>query len=99
MVDALKLQNPIAKSGIISLAKNVPKAQGPAVQYELIADVEELTADHGEIQFVASINWGFPDFDDPKCQQKKTVVFKYEDLGQFRKQLALKLEEACELFL
>lgn len=99
MVDALKLQNPVAKKGIIELAKNVPKAQGPAVQYELIADVEELTADHGEIQFVSSINWGFPDFDDPKCQQKKTVVFKYEDLGQFRKQLALKLEEACELFL
>ncbi len=99
MVDALKIQNPIAKKGIIELAKNVPKAQGPRVQYELIADVEELTADHGEIQFVASINWGHPDFDDPNCQQKKTVVFKYEDLGEFRKHLALKLEEVCELFL
>jgi hypothetical protein len=99
MVDALKIQNPVAKKGIIELAKAVPKAMGPSVQYELLADVEELQADHGEIQFVAAINWGFPDFDDVSKQFKKTVVFRYEDLGQFRKELALKLEEVCEIFL
>ncbi len=99
MVEALKLQNPIPKKGIIELAKNVPKAQGPSVQYELLANIEELTAEHGKIQFVSSINWGYPDYDDPKRQFKKTVIFEYDDLGQFRKQLALKLEEACEVFL
>jgi hypothetical protein len=99
MVDALKLTNPVAKKGIMELAKAVPKAQGPAVQYELMCDVEELTTDHGEIRFVAMINWGFPDFENAEKQFKKTVIFKYDDLAQFRKELALKLEEVCEIFL
>ena len=99
MVQALKITNPVAKKGIMELAKSVPKAQGPAVQYELLANVEELTADHGEIHIVSVINWGWPDFDDKNKQFKKTVVFKYSDLAEFRKQLALKLEEACSIFL
>lgn len=99
MVDALKIQNPVAKKGIIELAKAVPKAQGPAVQYELLADVEELTPEHGKIIFVAQINWGFPDFENEEKQFKKTVIFKYDDLQQFRKELAQKLEEVCEAFL
>lgn len=99
MVDALKIQNPVAKKGIIELAKSVPKAQGPAVQYELLADVEELTPKHGKIIFVAQINWGFPDYEDEARQFKKTVVFKYDDLAQFRKELAQKLEEVCDAFL
>ena len=99
MVDALKITNPVAKKGIIELAKSVPKAQNPAVQYELLVDVEELTPDHGELRFVSMINWGFPDFENEEKQLKKTVVFKYSDLAQFRKELALKLEEACSIFL
>lgn len=99
MVDALKIKNPEAKKGIIELAKTVPKAQGPSVQYELSADVQELTPEHGKIIFVAQINWGFPDFQDDSRQFKKTVVFKYSDLAQFRKELAQKLEDVCETFL
>jgi hypothetical protein len=99
MVDALKITNSVAKKGIIELAKSVPKSEGPRVQYELLADVEELTPDHGEIQFVGMINWGFPDFEDASKQFKKTVKFKYDDLAQFRKELAQKLEEVCSIFL
>lgn len=99
MVDALKLQNPIAKKGIIELAKSVPKAQGPGVQYELLCNVEELTVDKGKLQIVSIINWGWPDFGDENRAFKKTVKFEYHDLAQFRKELALKLEEACEIFL
>jgi hypothetical protein len=99
MVDALKIKNPEAKKGIIELAKTVPKAQGPAVQYELSADVQELTPEHGKIIFVAQINWGFPDFQDDSRTFKKTVVFKYSDLAQFRKELAQKLEDVCDTFL
>lgn len=99
MVQALKITNPVAKKGIMELAKSVPKAQGPSVQYELLANVEELTADHGEIHIVSVINWGWPDFDDKSKQFKKTVEFKYSDLAEFRKQLALKLEDACSIFL
>lgn len=99
MVDALKLQNPIAKKGIIELAKSVPKSQGPEVRYELLANVKELTPNHGVIRFTSKINWGFPDFNDPSKTTGEELTFKYEDLGQFRKELALKLEDVCEIFL
>lgn len=99
MVDALKITNPTAKKGIIELAKLVPKSEGPSVRYELLANVEELTPDRGEIHLVSTINWGHPDFDRKDKQFSKTVVFKYTDLAQFRKELALKLEEVCAIFL
>lgn len=99
IVDALKITNPNAKKGMIEMAKAFPKAQCPSVRYELLANVEDLTIDHGEIQFTSSINWGFPEFTDSSKVFKKTVTFKYTDLAQFRKELALKLEDACEIFL
>lgn len=99
MVDALKITNPEAKKGIIELAKSVPKSEGPKVIYELKCGVEELSADHGKINLVSVINWGFPDFNDPSRLIKKTIVFKYDDLGQFRKELAQKLEDACAIFI
>jgi hypothetical protein len=99
MVVALKITNPVAKKGIMELAKSVPKAQHPAVQYELLANVEELTTDHGEIHLISVINWGWPDFNDQEKVFKKKVMFKYSDLSEFRKHLALKLEEVSEAFL
>lgn len=99
MLDALKITNPEAKKGIIELAKAYPKGQGPEVHYELSADVQELKIDQGLIKIKSSINWGFPDFTDTSKVMSKTVVFKYNDLQQFRKELALKLEAACEIFL
>lgn len=99
MVDALKLTNAVGKKGIMELAKSVPKSQGPHVKYELSVNIGELSADHGELSIVSSINWGFPDFNDDTRELKKTVVFKYSDLSQFRKELAQKLENACEIFL
>jgi hypothetical protein len=99
MIDALKLTNRNAKDGIIELAKSVPRSLSPMVLYELLVNVEELTTDHGEIEIVAIIDWGFPDFDIEAKRLKKIVHFKYSDLSQFRKELAQKLEEACEIFL
>ena len=99
MVTALKITNPEAKKGIIELAKSVPGGKGLAVKYELMGDVKELTIDHGLIRFSSTINWGFPDFNDPSKKLTKTVTFKYEDLGQFRKELAQKLEDVCSVFL
>jgi hypothetical protein len=99
MVDALKITNREAKDGIIELAKSVPRSQGPLVQYELLVNVEELTPDHGQLEIIATINWGFPDFNNENKRMKKTVQFKYSDLSQFRKELAQKLENACDIFL
>jgi hypothetical protein len=99
MVDALKITNPLAKPGIIELAKTVPKIQGPLVEYELSALIKELKTDHGEIHLKAIIRWGFPNLDNHAKQFKKEVIFKYDELQKFRKELALKLEEVCEAFL
>lgn len=99
MVDALKLTNPVAKKGIIELAKSVPKAQGPAVEYELSVQVDRLTQDKGKLVFSAIINWGHPEFRDQGKMFIKSIVFEYSELAQFRKELALKLEEVCEAFL
>lgn len=99
MVDALRLSNPVAKKGIVELAKSVPKGQGALVKYELSSEVKELGINQGEIHFRSVIHWGFPDFKDETKMCQKKVIFKYGDLTQFRKELALKLEETCENFL
>jgi hypothetical protein len=45
------------------------------------------------------VSWDFPHFMDKTKVSKREIDFKYDDLGQFRKELALKLEAACDLFL
>ncbi len=99
MVDALKIKNPKAKPGIMELAKSIPKAQKPMVRYSLSTEVKELQTDNGDLVIRAEISWDFPQFEDSSKRTMKEVKFKYSDLGQFRKELALKLEEASEIFL
>ncbi len=99
MMTALKKPHPDAKAGIIEMAKTYPKAQSPSVRYTLMAKVDSLEADSGKLKIVSEINWGFPEFSDPSKLIQKTVDFSYDDLSEFRKKLALKLEEASELFL
>jgi len=97
MVTALKIQDKEIKYGIMELAKSVPKAQKPMVRYGLSVKVHQLTADEGHLDFFTEVNWNFPEFGTEK-QKVKKIVFKYKDLNEFRKHLALKLEEACEAF-
>lgn len=91
MVDALKITHPEAKKGLIEMAKTTPKDQAQ-VKYSLSAEVLELKPDHGQLTLKSSIDWG-------RDGVSKKVIFKYEDLAQFRKELAIKLEEVCTLFL
>jgi hypothetical protein len=99
MVDALKLTNPVARKGIIELAKSTPRSMNPSVRYELSAFIKDLRSQTGEIHLTSVIDWGYPDYNDEAKRFKKTVQFKYSELTQFRKELALKLEEVCEAFL
>lgn len=99
MVDALKISNPEARKGIIAMAKTHPKSENPEVRYELSVNVEKLTSDQGKLTLMAKIDWGFPDFTNQEKKFSKKVIFTYDDLAQFRKELALKLEEVCEGFL
>jgi hypothetical protein len=99
MMMALKKPHPDAKAGIIEMAKTYPKSEAPAVRYGLMAKVDSLEADSGKLKIFAEINWGFPDFSDKSKLIQKTVEFSYNDLSVFRKQLALNLEQAAELFI
>lgn len=99
MVDALKIKNPIAKKGIIDLAKFTPREEHPKVRYTIAADVKKLLPESGSINFIAEINWGFPEFNDETKLQRKVVNFKYNDIAEYRKELALSLEEISEIFL
>lgn len=99
MGDAFKILDPEIKEGIKTLAKSTPREAKPKIKYSLKTTLEDLRGDSGTIVIESSVNWGFPDFLNHKENlKKKQVVFKYNDPNVFRKELALKYEEACELF-
>jgi hypothetical protein len=83
----------------MELAKSVPKSKKPMVKYSLHAQIKELTPDKGHILITSYIDWDFPHFVDRSKRIRKEIDFKYSDLGQFRKELALKIDSACEIFL
>jgi len=98
--EAFKIQNGQIKVGIKNLAKSVPKEQKPKVQYCLTTFIEEMSNNHGRIIITSMVNWDFPEFEThSKNAHSKKVIFEFNDPAQFRKQLALKFEDACELFL
>jgi hypothetical protein len=99
MVEALKIKHAEAHTGIMELAKSVPKSKKPMVKYSLHAQIKELTPDKGHILITSYIDWDFPHFVDRSKRIRKEIDFKYSDLGQFRKELALKIDSACEIFL
>ena len=96
---ALKNKQSAAFPGIKEMAKSIPRAQQPKVRFGLWAEVAELTVEHGKLILKSEINWGFPDYTDPAKALQKVTIFEYDDLARFRKELALKLEDVCELFL
>jgi len=97
MVQALKVKG-ASKGGIMELAKTVPREKGPKVRYGLWAQIDELHTDRGELTLVAEVNWGFPEFEDKSKSLQQQVKLKYTELQELRKNLALKLEEVCEVF-
>ena len=99
MALALKITNPLIKPSLIDFAKSIPKSQGPKIKYSLRVHLKNFQSEAGEILIVTEISWDFPAFQDETKAFCKRVSFKYSDLGQFRKELALKLEDACEIFL
>ncbi len=91
MLEALKIKFPESKKILIDLAKKVPKDQGPKAKFCLKVRIRTLGHDYGKIEIYSSVE-GLEVFE-------KIVVFEYNDFQIFRKNLAQKLEEACEIFL
>ena len=99
MGDAFKISDQEIKGGIKALAKAVPREQNPRVKYSLKTTLEDFKGDSGKILIEAAVDWGFPDFSNQNStSKKKHVIFSYNDPNLFRKELALKYEEACEIF-
>lgn len=99
MGDAFKISDKDIKDGIKALAKSVPRENNPRVRYSLKTTLEDLKGDSGKIAIEAAVDWGFPDFSNSNStSKKKRVSFSYNDPNVFRKELALKYEEACEIF-
>ncbi len=91
MLESLKIKFPDSKKILIDLAKKIPKHQGPQAKFSLKVKVHTLTHDYGKIDIISSVE-GLEVFE-------KKVIFEYNDFQIFRKNLATKLEEACEIFL
>ena len=100
MGEAFKVSDKVIKDGIMNLAKSVPRDQNPRVKYSITTILEEFLVNNGKIIIETSIDWGFPDFlNDNDHSKKKIIVFNYNDPNIFRKELALKYDEACEIFI
>ena len=96
---ALKISAPEIKEGVKALAKSIPKESLPKVEYSLTTHFESLTPNYGKLILEAKVSWNFPEFlEKIGTFKKKTVIFEYNDITIYRKQLALKFEEVCELF-
>lgn len=99
MGDAFKISDKDIKEGIKALAKSVPRENKPAVEYSLKTTLDDVRGDQGRITIEATVNWDFPAFEKKQGSYKsKKVFFEYNDPNVFRKELALKYEEACEIF-
>lgn len=99
MGEAFKISDKVIKEGIKTLAKSVPRNLNPSVKYTLKTILEDFKVNDGKIVIEACVDWGFPDFLNGHASSKKTIVFfTYNDPNVFRKELALKYDEACEIF-
>lgn len=100
MVEALKISDAAAKEGIKDLARRIPRAEQPAVQYSLKTEWEVLDSGKGKLKLRAEVNWDFPNFQKNGPQLRAVEsVFQWRELGEFRKGYPLALEKVCELFL
>ncbi|MFA5584436.1 MAG: hypothetical protein WDA09_09490 [Bacteriovoracaceae bacterium] len=98
-MEILKIKNPNVRPHLIEAAKSLGAQGGLSVQYTLGIEPLELNSENGEIIIFSKIDWSSTPIEMSKTAEEKTLRFKYQSLGEFRKGFALKLEEACEIFL
>ncbi len=91
MLEALKIKHPDSKRVIIELAKKVPKNENPMIHYSLKVFLEDFHTNSGTIVISAEVK--------ALENVQRKITFKYQDLTEFRKKLAIKLEEVCEIFI
>lgn len=98
-MEILKIKNPAIRPHLINAAKALGAKGGLNVTYTLGFEPKELTTEEGHIVIFSKVDWSTSPVEMEKGFELKEIHFHYHSLGEFRKQLALKLEEACEIFL
>lgn len=98
-MEILKIKNPAIRPHLIAAAKTLGGKGGLKVTYTLGIEPKELGSDAGEIIVFSKVDWSETPVEMTKNEEIKEIKFKYQSLHDFRKNLALKLEEACEIFL
>ena len=100
IMEALKAINPETKKGIIELAKAHAKKVGPQVQYILGCEVLDWVprSESGKVRVWANVSWDFPNFQNKENANTLEKTIEFDDIMVFRKQLALMLEDVCEVF-
>lgn len=97
MGNAFKIKDLDIKNGIKQLAKSVPMSEKPEVRFRIGVNIREISGERGSVDLISEVHWGFPHFNDQNKKQKK-LLFKFENVHEFRKNLALRLEDVAELF-
>lgn len=98
-MEILKIKNPAIRPHLIAAAKTLAAKGGLVVEYTLGIEPKELGADEGELVIFSKVDWSKTPLTMDKSSEEKVIGFKYHSLSEFRKNLALKLEEASEIFL
>jgi len=91
VLEFLKIKHPESKKILIDLAKKIPKSDNPTAYFSLKIYIDSLSTDKGKLIITSEVR-GLESF-------KKEMVLEYNDLTHLRKNLALRLEECCEIFL
>jgi hypothetical protein len=100
---ALKISNPEAKKGLISLAKRFSSAKGEGIQVkqELHINFKDLSSSgSGNIECFSKLNWNiYNNFKDEEgLFVKKSINLEFDEPILLRNKLALLLENVCEIF-
>lgn len=98
-MEILKIKNPAIRPHLINAAKALGAKGGLKVSYTLGFEPKELATEEGHIVIFSKVDWSISPIEMEKGHELKEIHFHYHSLAEFRKQLALKLEEACEIFL
>lgn len=98
-MEILKIKNPAIRPHLINAAKTLAAQGGLTITYTLGIEPKVMNAENGELIIFSRADWSKTPLTMEQSLVEKKIKFEYHSLGQFRKELALKLEEVCELFL
>ena len=100
ILEALKISYRPVKDKVIALAKKYPtQKENQRVKFILEVNVVDLQSNSGELKISSVVQCDYPKYQNMDLEIRKTIQYTYDDILDFRKELALKLEEVCEIII